>query len=489
MQHWISIPQLTIVILCVFAPAAAWDTTGLVKEWPGDATMRPYDIATLSDGSAWMTHEEYNHTTGIGNGSLITLDYPNGTLLMYTAPFSADFYTLDPAPDGTLWITDYTGRLVHFDPDTLTFEQHPLPVLFPVQRRPYGVSVAPDGRVWFTCQSDDHPCIGMYDPAAGSWERFDLPGGGAYPPGYPVEIDFESDGTVWFTIKITDGHTGNGGLGRVDPATGEVTIWTDPAVFFDGCSSPPGGLMGPWGIVVTGHDPARVWFVDKISALLVRFDEGDPPVVTCHNLSPDDLIDSHFIARDPEGKIWLASMGRNHIGVYDPVTGAVSTFDPRSGRKPMGITISDLGEVWWSETGLYGEGTGMGRFIPFRDSDRDGIDDRVDTKPRGYSNDFLDKKTGTGGIITDRGSQSLTLIKATTPYGVRVMAGPLTTGRDPAVITAKCPGLLWFRKSAAAITANDDFIMTCGRPLLALKGPGTPYLRRIFPSLPGLPGA
>jgi streptogramin lyase len=487
MNHRIFI-FLAILVALACTPASAWDTTGLMKEWPGDAAMRPYDIATLSDGSAWMTHEEYDSATGVGNGSLITLDYPNGTLLVYTAPFSAQFYTLDPAPDDTLWITDYTGKLAHFVPDTLTFESYPLPATFPALPRPYGISVAPDGRVWFTCQSDTDPCIGVYDPAAGSWQRYDLPTRGAFPPGYPVEIDFENDGTVWFTIKITDGHTGNGGLGRIDPATGEVTIWTDPAVFFDGCPSPPGGLKGPWGIIVTGHDPARVWFVDKISALLVRFDEGDPPAVTCHNLSPDDLIDSHFIARDPDGKIWLSSMGQDHIAVYDPVSGAISRFDPRSGRRPMSITISSLGEVWWSEIGLGGAGIGMGRFIPFNDRDRDGIDDRIDTNPFRSSKDFYDKETKTGGTITDRGGQSLTITKATVPYGVRVMSGPLTIGRSPAIITAKCPGVLWSRTSAVTITANDDFVMTCGRPLLILKGPVGWAIRPAFPRLWGLSG-
>ncbi len=481
MKNWIVITLLIGVACCICTPASAWDTTGLMKEWAGDASMNPYDIATLPDGSVWMTHE--NATTG----ALIKLDYPTGTLHMIPAPFSVHFWTLDTAPDGTLWITDESGSLVQFFPSESRFESHPIDARFPASPNPYGVSVADDGKVWFTCQSDP-PCIGVYDPSSGSWQRYDLPDGGDYDAGVPVEIDFESDGTVWFTIRQTDSHTGNGGIGRLDPVSGECEIWTDPAVFFDGALPPLGGLRGPWGIIVTGHDPARVWFVDKISALLVRFDEGEPPEVTWYYLLPEDFIDSHFIAQDPDGKIWLASMGQNHIGVFDPVTETISSFDPRSGRNPICITISPLGEVWWSETGYRDAGIGTGRFIPFTDSDRDGIDDRIDTSPHRSSKDFFDKATKTGGTITERGGQALTLTKASTPYGVRVMSGPLTIGRDPAVITAKCPGLLTPLKSTVTVTANDDFIMTCRRPLLVLRGTVGVFGRPAFPALRGLFG-
>jgi hypothetical protein len=291
---------------------------------------------------------------------------------------------------------------------------------------------------------------------------------------------------VWFTIKETDSSERKGGLGRIDPVSGDTVIWTDPADFFGGSVPPRGGLRRPWGIIVTGHDPARVWFVDKTSALLIRFDEGDPPLVAWYDLLPDDFMDSHFIAPDPDGKIWFASMGPNHICVFDPVTETISSIDPRSGINPISITISPLGEVWWSETGVSGAGIGVGRFIPFKDSDHDGIDDRIDTIPRRTSKDFYDKVTKTSGTITERGGQTLTITRATTPYGVRVMSGPLTLGRDPAVIVAKCPGFLSLSKSTVTITANDDFIMTCRRPLLVLRGTVGVSSRPAFPSLRGL---
>ena len=217
MKYRVFIVMVVLVICCAGIHASAWDITGLTKEWAGDATMRPYDIATLSNGSIWMTHES------AGNGSLITLDYPTGTFMRYNASFSAHFHTLDAATDDTLWIADYSGSLVHFSPYALSFESYPIPALFPADPRPYGVNAAADGRVWFTCQSDP-PCIGMYDPSADSWERYDLPEGADYPPGVPVEIDFESDGTVWFTIKKIDSGGANGGLGRIDPDSGDTTI-------------------------------------------------------------------------------------------------------------------------------------------------------------------------------------------------------------------------------------------------------------------------
>lgn len=443
-----------LVLFFTAVPASAWDTVGKKTEWEGDPEMRPHDIATLSDGSAWMTHEE------AGNGALITLDYGSGYLVTYPAPESAHFLTIDNAPDDTLWIADSTGKLWHFRPATHTFFSYDPPGDWPSPDF-YGVSVAPDGRVWLTSQSSANPYIAVFEPYT-SWTRYDIDTSGTFPPGIPVEIDFETDGTVWFTIKKTESSSRYGGVGFLDPDSGAMMIRTGPAIF-----SVPGGLINPWGIVVDDHDPNRVWFVDKTASVLVRYTIS-PPQASWYDLDPAGFLDSHFIAMDPDGKIWLASYGPNRIGVFDPDTGTISSqFDPGTVTNPIGITISDLGEVWWPGSGRDGE-TGMGRFIPFKDSDHDGIDDRIDKKPHTSSTKFYDAETNTRGTIRSGGGRKLTVTKAATPYGVRIMASP-RLGRHGARIVFTCPEALGGRRTIR-ITRNDDCIVTCGEPVLVLRG-------------------
>ena len=61
-------------------------------------------------------------------------------------------------------------------------------------------------------------------PAAGAIENFRLPGpGGFSAPTHGMTID--PKGLVWFNV-----NTGKGGLGRMDPKTEKVDVFTPPEV-------------------------------------------------------------------------------------------------------------------------------------------------------------------------------------------------------------------------------------------------------------------
>jgi hypothetical protein len=164
-------------------------------------------------------------------------------------------------------------------------------------------------------------------------------------------------------------------------------------------------------------------------------------------------------------------MGPSRIGVFDPETGTNEVIPLPAAAMPMGISISPLGEVWWSETGAGASPGGAGRFIPFRDRDHDGIANAIDKKPRRYSSGFRDAATGTRGAVTDRGNQRLTIVDSTAPWGIRVISGK-HSGSDPARISLKCAdGGGGVTTSRITITRKDDAIFTCGQSPLVLRGP------------------
>lgn len=194
--------SLTIffIVLCLFSPTMAWDLRGSLEEWD-TSPLRPYDITVLPDGSAWLTYRD-EPAPDWPVGKIFTINPSDGSTTEFQTPLAwgdAWFKTIDRGPDNTLWIADREDRIVNFDPSTEFFTEYPLPdPPFTLPASPFGVSVAPDGKVWITCETDQ--CLGCFDPGTETWQRFEPPGG--FGGGNLVEIAFADDGTVWFTIMV-----------------------------------------------------------------------------------------------------------------------------------------------------------------------------------------------------------------------------------------------------------------------------------------------
>jgi streptogramin lyase len=165
------------VVFCIFllgvllfvAVGAYARPSGALEEWD-TSPLRPYDIAVLTDGSAWLTVND--EMADVGN-IVFTINPADGSTDLFEAAFEgAMFQTLDRASDDTLWIADSgLDQIVHFDPATGDFTGYSLPGIFARPAFPFGVRVAPDGSVWFTCWQDRS--LGRFDPVLETWERFD----------------------------------------------------------------------------------------------------------------------------------------------------------------------------------------------------------------------------------------------------------------------------------------------------------------------------
>lgn len=160
-------------------------------------------------------------------------------------------HSLDESPvDGHLFLTGSdSSRLVEFAPESGRFTLYDLPDGY----YPHTIRVDRKDRVWFTMAVSNQ--IAMFDRKAGEFTFYDLPARTlkeratilAMPvilkllnwgvPMYRMPIDEKSDGLplpygidvapnghVWFTRLHTDE------IGRVDPDTGEVTMFRTPFV-------------------------------------------------------------------------------------------------------------------------------------------------------------------------------------------------------------------------------------------------------------------
>ncbi|OEU58326.1 MAG: hypothetical protein BA871_13710 [Desulfuromonadales bacterium C00003096] len=464
-MKWTKLAFFVLALFLFYNNSLASPIVGMLEQWD-TGELGPYDIELRDDGSIWLTYTESYPDGGSENpdiGIVFTIDPETGTVTRYEADFTpARFQTMDRAPDDTFWLTsNHADRnaIVHFNPDApeeeAQFTAYDLPgSMFSLPAKPFGVSVDQDGKVWFTTWDD--PAIGSFDSATASWERFPMPTTGLRQPGPPAEIDFDLDGNVWFTIKAQMPKLG--GLGKLDPATGDFDFALGDNFF-------PMSPAAPHGIKVLHepHEPPAptsypfVWFVDKSANYLVRFDEvPGSPSISLHEM-PTALRDSHYFAMDVDGAlphvVWLTTWGFSAIGSYELLTDTFTVLSLPDAN-PMGITIAPTGEIWWAENGFGRRSGGVGRFTPLPDSDADGIPDPIDTAPAVFSNDYNDGTTL--GTILERGDRELSFVELPNPEGVRILAS-CGGGPDPARITASCA-----LPVTVELDACEEVTLTCG---------------------------
>ena len=345
MKKGMSLMVMVVVMFCVCPFAMAWDLGGRVlQEWE-TTPLRPLDIAVTSTGVPYLTYYDED-APDWPVGKVFTLNPMDGSTVVFQVPAGwgdTRFKMIDIGPGGGIWLSDMDDRIVKFDPTLVNpFIPYDLPrsgldPVFNDPSTPAGIRVAPDGLVWFTCEGD--PCLGRLDPATNTWTRF--PANLAETlPDPPVDVAFSGDGMVWFTVRSGPGSSP--GLGRLNPATGEIRFSTYP------------GARGPYGIQVVN---GTVWFMDHQylqadfdTGALVRFDMVTLTFTVYE--TPADLGDPHFLVLDPDGIIWFTAFADSTIGTFDPTS---ETFNSRalSGTvppSPMGIYLLPQGQVWWAET-------------------------------------------------------------------------------------------------------------------------------------------
>lgn len=114
---------------------------------------------------------------------------------------------------------------------------------------PYGLSLAPDGAVWYSKLYDDR--VGRYDPATGILREWRTPFHG------PRRLKVDSAGRVWIP------GFGSGVLARFDPSSEAFSAYPLPSV--------PVAADQPYAVALE-PGTGRVWVTSTLMDVLYRFD-------------------------------------------------------------------------------------------------------------------------------------------------------------------------------------------------------------------------
>jgi streptogramin lyase len=254
------------------------------------------------------------------------LAWPTATMAQITTIFEFPVPTLNSSPtgitlgpDGNLWFTEQSANKIgRLTPDGI-FTEFTVPTL---ASAPTGITVGPDGNLWFT--EKDGNKIGRVTTTGVFTAEFIIP----TPASNPIGITVGPDDNLWFTEQ------GANKIGRITP-TGvfiEFPVTT-------GGSGPTGITLGPDG---------NVWFTEQSANQIARisptgFVTEFPPI-------PTPASKPTGITVGPDGNVWFTEQDGNKIGRITPagfVTGAF--IIPTTASKPTGITLGPDGNVWFTE--------------------------------------------------------------------------------------------------------------------------------------------
>jgi streptogramin lyase len=245
--------------------------------------------------------------------------------------------------------------------------------------RPAGITVGPDGYLWFTEEASDR--IGKIS-VGGAVTEYPV------PFGEPREIVAGPDGNLWFT------NHGSGKIGRitVSGAVTEFTVQT-PGNTLEGIVAGADGNLwytdywanaigrittagvvlpafpiptpysGASGLAV-GPD-GNLWFTEFVSGLIGRITYGGAITEYSVGITPYSYDLSGGIAAGPDGDIWFSLSNSNRIGRMT-TSGILTRYPLPSGDYgPGGINSGPDCSLWFGVGGTPSAPQGrVGRIAP-----------------------------------------------------------------------------------------------------------------------------
>jgi len=129
----------------------------------------PYGIVVTSKGIPVFCE--------FGTNKLATIDPKTMEITEYPLPEGAHPRRLALAHDDTVYYSDYArGYLGHFDLQTRKLEEWPTPG--GPASKPYGIAVAPNGKVWFSESGVKPNTLVEFDPQSKTFASTTIPSGG-----------------------------------------------------------------------------------------------------------------------------------------------------------------------------------------------------------------------------------------------------------------------------------------------------------------------
>lgn len=264
---------------------------GLTQFSGGISTnAKPTAIVQASDGNFWFTEFSNNALGRITPTGLVT-QFSLSALGANTGPLDL----VSNSADGFLYFTEFnTGRIGKINPAAgsdaaiLASETQSAVVPSGAGAGVHGITVGPDGNLWFTEANVDR--VGTINPALTTITEFIA---GIAPGAAPVNIVTGPDGALWFTES---NNAARGAIGRITTG-GSVTEF-----LLTGSNNDPADItVGPDG---------ALWFTEAGSDRIGRITTGG--AITTFALPSGS--DPQGITSGPLGALYFAEAGRSLIG-------------------------------------------------------------------------------------------------------------------------------------------------------------------------------
>jgi virginiamycin B lyase len=230
------------------------------------------------DGAPWITDSGLN--------AIVRVDPATEEMQKFSLPADSGYANLNTAafdPNGILWFTGQNGIYGRLDPST----GHMQVFNAPRGRGPYGITVTPDGTVYYASLAGSY--VGRIDPQTGEAMELEPPTSNQGAR----RVWSDSQGRVW----VSEWNAGQ--VAVYDPANDSWREWKLPG-------------SGPQAYAVYVDDQDMVWLSDFGANSLVRFDPAAETFTTFELPSPGAAV-RQILGRP--GEIWGAESAVDKIVV------------------------------------------------------------------------------------------------------------------------------------------------------------------------------
>jgi virginiamycin B lyase len=308
------------------ALAAEAEAAALLGDAPGQPSIAELPIPAAVFGAFDMTLDPDGRSVWVSgpDGSRIVLYRslePGSTPTVFRLPPGSAPRGIVFGPDKALYIAESgtniggnaIGRLLT---TTGELKQFFLPA---GAGAPWGITVGPDDKIWFTEVSAGK--VGRLDPATGTFREFPLP----TPNSQPQGIVLGADGALWGT------EAGGNRVFRMT-ADGRATEYRIPTPNSVPVAISPGRFGYLWVSELSGGKLLRV-------SRLGRMKEFPLP----RGARPYGLVSA------PDGNVWFADRGRNRIGLVTPAGRVFDYPIATPNAQPTAIVALGLGSFAFTE--------------------------------------------------------------------------------------------------------------------------------------------
>jgi virginiamycin B lyase len=322
---------LTIALGAMLSAAQAAPVGKLTQFKVPTPNSEPRSISVGSDGNLWFTegNEIFTPNPDPNTGGTFHRNVgritPTGEITEFRIesrdpdnplPTQCDCLLNDivQGPGGVLYFTTNNPGL-----GRITTSGEVLPFVAPDNSLANGAGIDAHGTdVWYADFNNDS--LWRYDTNSGSFTQFAVP--------EPSDVAVDEDGIVWFTVPLEQG------IGRLDPATGNVTVT-------------PTETLIPRGLTIAAD--GDIWFTARFVPQGVgRLDPttGTVTEFPLTNVGPQD------IAASPDGTVWFTQTTKGNIARItenpDEVGITITEGKVVKNSEPFGITVRPNGDAWYA---------------------------------------------------------------------------------------------------------------------------------------------